>query len=546
MVRSEFVFPSADGKTGIHAVDWTPETAPRGVLVISHGVSEHILRYEPLASYLTERGFAVAGHDHLGHGTSVAAGAPRLYFGPRGSWDWVVQDLYTRRNLAGERYPGLPVFLLGHSMGSFLARTYLIRYPGTLAGAILMGTGQMDMVAAAWHEIGSDDGAIEIDDDLEYFKDGIYLSVYDGGGVPLYGAVPRDFDNSAVFAPNDLRTLPSGGKSWYVYDEQKQVDGYGTVWIRSVAEADQIDSTISTLFRFALVILPFFVLFAAVGGYLITRRAFRPVRRIIQTAKEIGEGDDLSRRIALGEGRDEIYTLAAEFDRMFARLEKAFETEKQFTSDASHELRTPTTVIISQCEYAIENAQTLDEAKEALAAVLNQAEKMAALISQLLMLARADKGHEKLHFETVNLSDLASMVAEQQQENAEKRGIRIETNIQPDIEMLGDETMLMRIWINLIENGIKYGRENGWLNVQLAQKDGTIQGCVQDNGIGIAPENLARVWERFWQADPARSASGAGLGLSMVKWIVEAHGGEIHVESTLGQGTAFTFSFPCP
>lgn len=143
MVRSEFVFPSADGKTGIHAVDWTPETAPRGVLVISHGVSEHILRYEPLASYLTERGFAVAGHDHLGHGFSVAAGAPRLYFGPRGSWDWVVQDLYTRRNLAGERYPGLPVFLLGHSMGSFLARTYLIRYPGTLAGAILMGTGQM-------------------------------------------------------------------------------------------------------------------------------------------------------------------------------------------------------------------------------------------------------------------------------------------------------------------------------------------------------------------------------------------------------------------
>lgn len=178
----------------------------------------------------------------------------------------------------------------------------------------------MDMVAAAWHEIGSDDGAIEIDDDLEYFKDGIYLSVYDGGGVPLYGAVPRDFDNSAVFAPNDLRTIPSGEKSWYVYDEQKQVDGYGTVWIRSVAEADQIDSTISTLFRFALVILPFFVLFAAVGGYLITRRAFRPVRRIIQTAKEIGEGDDLSRRIALGEGRDEIYTLAAEFDRMFARL----------------------------------------------------------------------------------------------------------------------------------------------------------------------------------------------------------------------------------
>ena len=142
MVRNEFTFPSADGRTGIHAVEWTPDMAPRAVLVLSHGVSEHILRYEPLAAYLTERGFAVAGHDHLGHGLSVAAGAPRLYFGPRGSWDWAVQDLYARRELAGQRFPGLPVFLLGHSMGSFLARTYLIRWPGTLTGAILSGTGQ--------------------------------------------------------------------------------------------------------------------------------------------------------------------------------------------------------------------------------------------------------------------------------------------------------------------------------------------------------------------------------------------------------------------
>lgn len=108
MVRNEFTFPSADGRTGIHAVEWTPDMAPRAVLVLSHGVSEHILRYEPLAAYLTEWGFAVAGHDHLGHGLSVAAGAPRLYFGPRGSWDWAVQDLYARRELAGQRFPGLP------------------------------------------------------------------------------------------------------------------------------------------------------------------------------------------------------------------------------------------------------------------------------------------------------------------------------------------------------------------------------------------------------------------------------------------------------
>lgn len=142
MVRNEFTFPSADGRTAIHAVEWLPDGDVRAVLQISHGVAEYILRYEPFAEYLTARGFAVAGHDHLGHGGSVAEGAARLYFGPRGSWSWVVDDLYTRRQLAGKRFPGVPCFLLGHSMGSFLARTYLIRYPGTVDGAVLMGTGQ--------------------------------------------------------------------------------------------------------------------------------------------------------------------------------------------------------------------------------------------------------------------------------------------------------------------------------------------------------------------------------------------------------------------
>jgi len=144
MVQSEFTFPSADGKTPIHAVEWTPENTPvRAVLQISHGVAEYALRYNPFAAFLTAHGFAVVSHDHIGHGLSMAPGAPRLYFGPKGSWRYVVDDLYTRRNLAGKRFPGVPYFLLGHSMGSFLARTYLIRYPGTVDGAILMGTGHM-------------------------------------------------------------------------------------------------------------------------------------------------------------------------------------------------------------------------------------------------------------------------------------------------------------------------------------------------------------------------------------------------------------------
>lgn len=157
MVKDEFTFPSNDGKTAVHAVEWLPEGETHAVLQIAHGVAEHILRYESLAEFLTLRGIAVVGNDHLGHGLSVEPRGTRLHFGPIGSWGTVVDDLYTFRSMEGRKFPNVPYFLMGHSMGSFLARTYLIRYPGTVDGAILMGTGQMSpamlaggkMIAAA-------------------------------------------------------------------------------------------------------------------------------------------------------------------------------------------------------------------------------------------------------------------------------------------------------------------------------------------------------------------------------------------------------------
>lgn len=149
MEKREFSFLSADGKTSIHAVEWVPQPPVRAIVEIAHGVSEHILRYESLAADLSEHGFAVVGHDHLGHGGSVIPDAPRLYFGPPGSWETVTRDLDIRRRLARERFGPLPLFLLGHSMGSFLVRTYLIRYPGTVDGAILIGTGQMSPAVLA-------------------------------------------------------------------------------------------------------------------------------------------------------------------------------------------------------------------------------------------------------------------------------------------------------------------------------------------------------------------------------------------------------------
>ena len=400
-----------------------------------------------------------------------------------------------------------------------------------------------EMAETARSEIGLDSSGFVFDSDLEYFRDGVYLSVYDAAGLPLYGAVPRLFDNTVVFADGQLRELTDAGGRWYVYDISFTVDE-SQVWVRTVAAVDEVGSTITQLLRLALVVLPFFVVLAAVGGFWLTHRAFLPVRRITRTAREIRQGGDLSRRIDLGPGRDEIHTLASEFDSMFARLEASFAAEKQFASDASHELRTPTAVILTQCEDALESAASPEELRAALKAIQRQGEKMAGLLSQLLLLSRADSGRQTLRSEPVDLSGLAAAVADEQRERAADKGIAVTADIAPGLVVQGDETMLMRVLINLMENGIKYGRAGGHLALTLTAGGDTVTGKVADDGIGIAAEDLDKVWRRFWQADPAHSGGGAGLGLSMVKWIVEAHGGWITVESVLGKGTAFTFTLP--
>ncbi len=266
MVRHEFTFPSADKKTQIHAVEWRPEGEIRAVLQISHGVSEYILRYEPFAAFLTERGFAVVGHDHLGHGGSIAPGAPRLYFGPTGSWNWVAEDLHTRRQLAKERFPGIPYLLLGHSMGSFLARTDLILHPGETDGAILMGTGQMaPLLLAAGRAVAAVEtrrvGETRVSPLVEQLAFGAYNRVFspnrtsydwlsrDPGNVdryladPLCGGSPttglfREMLAGMAFIarPAELRRMDPGTPVLFISGDQDPVGDCGK-GVRRAAES---------------------------------------------------------------------------------------------------------------------------------------------------------------------------------------------------------------------------------------------------------------------------------------------------------------------
>lgn len=401
-------------------------------------------------------------------------------------------------------------------------------------------------VLQAFSEIDYEDGLLTFDDDINYLEEGVYISVYDAQGYLLYGRTPTGFSGASTLIMDQMQQVGSGQDFWYVYDYCQSVDGYGNLWIRGVASHSRSDSILRIITNAALILLPFFVALIALGGYLITAKALRPLSAMTETARAISEGNDLTRRIRLGSGRDEVHVLAHTFDQMMERLQSSFETEKQFTSDVSHELRTPVAVILSQCEYASQEGTPSEELRGSIGVIGAQARKMSALISQLLTLARADSGKQKLQYELVNLSELAEIIVEEQNIAAEEKGITLLTDIQPEILLRADETMMMRLFINLISNSITYGKPDGHTLVTLSANEAEITGSVQDDGIGIPADKLDKIWQRFYQVDPARtsgSSSGSGLGLSMVKWIVQAHGGRIEVSSRLGEGSCFTFHF---
>ena len=387
---------------------------------------------------------------------------------------------------------------------------------------------------------------LQLDRDFYEVENGIYLSAYNESGSLLGGRIPYEFTED-VPLEEGLRKISAGDIQWDIRDTILEVSGYGTVWVRGITSITDAESSLRITIRFSLVLFPLMVALAAVLGYLFVRRAFRPVARLTATAREIYEKEDLSKRIGLTGEKNEIYVMAETFDMMLDKLEASFEKEKRFTSDASHELRTPVTVILSQCDYLLEDRDLSEEERSAVEAIRRKARSMSKMISQLLFLSRADQGRQAVHKELLDLSLITEMAADEQEEMAAEKNISIVRDIGEGIEGYVDETLFIRLWMNLIGNAISYGKEGGWLKVSLKKEKNTVFGAVEDNGIGISQEQLPHIWERFYQADTSRTGkenAGSGLGLPMVKWIVETHGGKISVRSTPGAGSRFAFYLP--
>ena len=384
-------------------------------------------------------------------------------------------------------------------------------------------------------------GEIIIDSNFDTMIQNVEIAIYDKDFKFLYGNSPNGFEMDNRKSKDDkIMIIRSNNQKWYVYNKKIELGNYGKVWIRGVMPNIGQSSAIETVIQISFVILPFFLILSAIGGYIITKNAFTPIEKIRRIAEKINEGNDLSQRINLGKGDDELHTLANTFDIMFDRLQTSFENEIQFTSDVSHELRTPITVILTQAEYGKDSISSVEEAQKSFGIIEKEGQKMSKLVSQLLTLARMERGRQKLNIENINLSELLEMIIETQTLSAKTKNIKFVTKIMPGIYANIDEMMIMRVFTNLISNAISYGKQNGTVTVELFLQKNRVVCKISDDGIGISEDKLDKIWLRFYQVDPSKNGDNSGLGLSMVKKIIELHKGEVFVESELGKGTTFT------
>lgn len=307
----------------------------------------------------------------------------------------------------------------------------------------------------------------------------------------------------------------------------------------------EVDATLRSLFSLFLYSIPVAFAFSLIAGWFIASRSLKPVDSISRSARQIS-AENLTNRLPMPETNDEIARLTETLNEMIARLETSFTQIKQFTSDASHELKTPLAILMGELEVALKRPMSAQEYRETIESCLEEVERLTNVIQGLLDLSRADSGQELVQFAPVRLSVLVEDVCDDLMIISEQKHITFTSAIEPDVTIEGDKMRLHQALLNIFENALKYTPQNGTVHVTLASTQEFAIISVRDNGIGIPKEQLPYIFDRFFRVDKARSQNiqGSGLGLSITKWIVEAHRGTIQATSTEHEGTTFVVSLP--
>jgi len=296
-------------------------------------------------------------------------------------------------------------------------------------------------------------------------------------------------------------------------------------------------------------IIPIALLLAALGGYFLARKSLAPVASMASKARTIGAAN-LHDRLGVANQRDELGQLAISFNELLDRLEDSFERQRRFIADASHELRTPVAILRGESEVTLSRPdRSPAEYREALTILRDESQRLAHIIEDLFTLTRADAGQYPITSRDFYLDELASDVLRHTRSLALAKQITLSPSIEPELLFHGDEALIRRLFLNLLDNAIKYTREGGAVTLECKKQAAQYLISVTDNGPGILPDLQPRIFERFFRADKARSRSetdsgGAGLGLSIARWIAEAHHGQLELARSDASGTTFTVTLP--
>lgn len=390
----------------------------------------------------------------------------------------------------------------------------------------------------------------EISEDYNIERSEDYLQISDASGQFIYRSrfldehpLPELSIGQLQEPRYEIRKL--GNLPFRILSEQMEFNG--RIFIVQIgSNLDEEVETLDAFRKYLLMFAPILLLAASAVGYWLSRKALSPVDTLARTARTIS-GHNLSSRLEPLHTGDELQRLSDTLNEMLARIEAAFRRVTEFTADASHELRTPIALIHTEAELALRRSRDESDYREALMHILLQADRTAKLIEELLALARADSGAEALDMHPVDLRPALRESALKWHQMASLRDLQFEEHLgtQP-LTVMGDESALRRVIDILLDNAFKYTPLPGKVTLSAEEKNGRAIVSVEDTGIGIAVEDQKKIFERFYRVDKARSRalSGAGLGLAIAQWIVQAHKGSISVKSEPGGGCTFRVEIP--
>jgi heavy metal sensor kinase len=360
-------------------------------------------------------------------------------------------------------------------------------------------------------------------------------------GLGNYLNIPVRVPNSPGYI-----TLFGNDISWRIYSQPIQL-GYGhTVgWIQAAQSLWLVDEALDNMRNHLMLGVPLMLILAGIGGFFLSGKALKPIDRITRTAQTIGAGD-LSRRIDYGGPEDEVGRLVCTFNHMLDRLQEAFIKERRFTADAAHELRTPLTVLKGQIGVTLNRHHSPSEYESTLKNLEQQVDRLIRLSNDLLLLSRIDQGYILRELTILNISDLLAATIEQIQPLAKSNGLVINASIPSGITVSGDMDQLIRLFLNLLDNAVKYTPSGGRILVTAKREDENVMIEVQDTGMGIKAEHITHLFDRFYRVvtDRSRETGGAGLGLSIAYEIARNHDGDLKIRSEHGNGTTFIVRLP--